>query len=170
MAWRFRLRHQWPVMLHHCSDGRKMSLKTPLSASIWCGHHCRCLPPFIWRDIPTILALPGGMKRRHFQVLQWRRLQRRSRHTSGAICSVVKASYQAPFAAPFQAHFRSHTRRRLQHHFRCTSGAIPGIICNAILDTIPDTIKKMAPLKRHCEPLSGNQNSDVPVLFVLVDV
>ena len=69
-------------------------------------------PPFwlclvIWKDV----------------VLQRRRLHR-SRHTSGVICIVVKASYQAPFAVPFQAHFRSHTRHRLQHHFKCTSGAV----------------------------------------------
>ena len=69
-------------------------------------------PPFwlclvVWKDV----------------VLQRRRLHR-SRHTSGVICIVVKASYQAPFAVPFQVHFR----RR--------SGTIPGVICNAILDTI----------------------------------
>lgn len=111
------------------------------------------------------------------------------RHTSGVVCSAVPGTLQALFAASL----RRHTRRRLQYHFKHTSGAIPGTVYNTISGalqvpfkhhtrchlqhhsrhhsgSIPNAIKKMAPLKCHCEPLSRNQNNDIPTLFVLADV
>ena len=98
----------------------------------------------------TLQVLFASSLRRHTR----RRLQYHFKHTLGAIpgtvCNTISSALQAPF--------RHHTRRHLQRHSRHHSGAIP------------HAIKKMAPLKRHCEPLSGNQNSDVSTLFVLVDV
>ena len=107
------------------------------------------------------------------------------RHTSGIVCSAVPGTLQALFAASL----RHHTRHRLQYHFKHTSGAIPGTIYDTIsgalqvpfrhhtrrrlqhhFGSILDTIKKMAPLKCHCKPLYGNQNSDIPTLFILADV
>lgn len=125
-------------------------------------------PPFwlclvVWKDVvfrrsnDAVCSVPGTLQvlfasslRRHTR----RRLQYHFKHTLGAIpgtvCNTISSALQAPF--------RHHTRRHLQRHSRHHSGVIP------------HAIKKMAPLKRHYEPLSGNQNSDVSTLFVLVDV